>query len=386
MAEDSDEERTESPSPRKLEKAREEGNVPRSRDLDTFVLLMLIGGSLWFSAGTLFGQFNALLSSSLSMNRETLLDPALLLVHLGVQISNVLLAFLPMVALLIVCIIGLPALTGGWLFSAKALVPNFNRLNPLNWLGNLFSSHSVVEVLKAIAKAGLVGTSAWFVMRSEEEAFLGLAYEPLDESAGHMASLLWTAYFSIVGTLGVIALIDATYQRWHYLEKLKMTKEELKQESKESEGDPQVKGRIRALQRAMARRRMMAEVPTADVVVTNPTHFAVALKYDRDADGAPVVVAKGQDKLAEKIRELAGRHGVPVLEAPMLARSLHAHVELGQAIPVGLYTAVAEVIAYVYQLRSYRQEGGAQPDVPVEFDIPKELAVPAPQRNGGRAL
>ncbi|MCX7113793.1 MAG: flagellar biosynthesis protein FlhB [Proteobacteria bacterium] len=374
MAEDSDQERTEEASPRKLEKTREEGSVPRSRDLDTFVLMMVIGCGLWVFGGNLMQQFAYFLTATLSVDRETLLDARLLMAHLGIQIRGVLLAFVPLVAVLIVAIIGTPALIGGWLFSAQALMPDFNRINPLRWLGNLFSSQSLMETFKAVAKSTLVGTVAWLVLQHQQEMIVGLAYEPISASGSHVASLLLTTYFSIVGSLGIIAFIDAAYQRWHYSEKLRMTREELRQESKESEGDPQVKGRIRAQQREMARRRMMAEVPAADVVVTNPAHFAVALKYDITAGSAPIVVAKGADRLAEKIREIAGINSIPIVEAPVLARSLYHHVKLGDGIPVGLYAAVAEVIAYVYQLRAYRQSGGLQPTAPEHFNIPSNLA------------
>ncbi|MFZ4698834.1 MAG: flagellar biosynthesis protein FlhB [Candidatus Methylumidiphilus sp.] len=375
MAEDSDQERTEDASPRKLEKAREEGNVPRSRDLDTFVLLMVIGGGLWVSGGNLMRQFSHFLTATLTVDRETLMDSAKLMAYLGTHVKDVLLTFAPLVAVLVIAVIGTPSLMGGWLFSTKALAPNFNRMNPARWLANLFSAQSLIETLKAIAKFALVGIVAWLTLSNRQGAIIALAYEPVSDSGSHVASLLWTTYFSIVGSFGVIALIDAAYQHRHYAEQLKMTREELRQESKESEGDPQVKGRIRAQQREMARRRMMDGLPSADVVVTNPAFFAVALKYDQDADSAPVVVAKGTGKLALKIRELADRNGVPILEAPALARSLYHHVGLGGSIPVGLYAAVAEVIAYVYQLRAYQRDGGAQPDAPEHFNIPSDLAI-----------
>ncbi len=381
MAEDSDQERTEEASPRKLEKAREEGSVPRSRDLDTFVLMMVIGVGLWVFGENLWRQFTHFMTATLSMDRETLMDPMLLITSLGVQIREVMLVFVPLVVALIIAIIGTPALIGGWLFSATALTPDFNRINPMRWLGNLFSSNSLVEIFKAIAKSALVGMVAWLVLQHQQEAIIGLAYEPVDESGSHVASLLWTTYFSIIGALGIIAIIDAAYQTWHYGEKLKMTREELRQESKESEGDPQVKGRIRAQQREMAKRRMMGEVPTADVVVTNPDHFAVALKYDKTVDSTPIVVAKGADKLAETIREIASINGVPIIEAPALARTLYYHVRLGKSIPVGLYNAVAEVIAYVYQLRSYQQRGGEPPAPPEHIDIPDNFATP-PRQTG----
>ena len=189
----------------------------------------------------------------------------------------------------------------------------------------------------------------------------------------HMAHLLLTGFIAITGGLIVIALIDAPYQLWQYNDKLKMTRQELRQESKESDGNPEIKGRIRNMQREMARRRMMANIPKADVVVTNPTHFAVALQYKSGSNGAPRVVAKGADEVAARIREIASENRVPLLEAPALARALHRHTELGDEIPQALYTAVAEVLAYVYQLRVYREQGGVMPDEPDELDVPPEL-------------
>jgi flagellar biosynthesis protein FlhB len=185
--------------------------------------------------------------------------------------------------------------------------------------------------------------------------------------------LLLTAFISIVSSLVVIALMDAPYQMWHYANKLKMTREEVRQEAKESDGDPHVKAKIRQLQREMAKRRMMSEVPTADVVVTNPTHYAVALKYTDGKMRAPTVVAKGADEVAAKIRELAAEHNVPLLEAPPLARALYSHAELGDEIPEGLYTAVAEVLAYVFQLRAYKTNGGSCPEIPADLEVPPQL-------------
>jgi flagellar biosynthetic protein FlhB len=202
---------------------------------------------------------------------------------------------------------------------------------------------------------------------------LALSTEPLTAGSAHLADLLLVGFISIVCALVVIALIDVPYVLWHYSNKLKMTREEVRQEAKESEGDPHVKGRIRQMQREMARRRMMSEVPGADVVVTNPTHYAVALKYAEGKNRAPVVVAKGADEVAAKIREIAAEHKVALLEAPPLARALYKHTELGDEIPAALYTAVAEVLAYVFQLRAYGKQGGVRPSVPTELDVPAEL-------------
>jgi flagellar biosynthetic protein FlhB len=197
--------------------------------------------------------------------------------------------------------------------------------------------------------------------------------ESLKTAGAHSAHLLWVSFITIVSALILIAVLDVPYQIWNYGRKLRMTREEVKQEHKESEGDPHVKGKIRAMQRAMARRRMMAEVPTADVVVTNPTHYAVALKYTEGKMGAPKVVAKGADDIAAKIRELAREHKVPLLEAPPLARALHTHTEIGDEIPEALYTAVAEVLAYVFQLRTFGKFGGDRPVEPTDLAVPKDL-------------
>ncbi|MFI4939112.1 MAG: EscU/YscU/HrcU family type III secretion system export apparatus switch protein, partial [Burkholderiales bacterium] len=230
-----------------------------------------------------------------------------------------------------------------------------------------------VELLKAIGKAILVGTVAWLVMSHQLDAVMGLTSEPIRAATAHAAHLLLTSFIAIVCSLVLIALIDAPYQMWQYANKLKMTRQELREESKESEGNPEIKARIRSLQREMARRRMMAAVPTADVVVTNPTHYAVALQYANGSTGAPKVVAKGADAVAARIREIAAANHVPLLEAPALARALHRHTELGDEIPQSLYTAVAEVLAYVFQLRAYSKHGGTQPEFPTELDVPPEL-------------
>lgn len=377
MAEDSDEEKTEEPSGRRLEQAREDGDIPRSRELATFATLMLIGLGLWISAGNIIDQLAALLSGALTLDPDTLRDPKLLSAQLAVLALNVAISMIPVFAILIIGAIGAPIAVGGWLFTAQVLIPKFSRMNPLNWVGNLFSVTSLIELIKAIAKTVLVGTVVWLVLKKQQNEVFELLFEPLGGNWDHLADLLWLAYFSIAGSLGIIVLIDVPYQLWHYHDKMKMTKEELKQESKESEGNPQVKGRIRQQQRAMARRRMMTQVPTADVVITNPTHYAVALKYDQTLGGAPRLIAKGADKLAEQIRTLATANAVPILEAPALARTLFRHVELEDEIPATLYAAIAEVIAYVFQLKTFKTSGGDQPETPNQFEIPEYLQVPA---------
>ncbi|MGN6388289.1 MAG: flagellar biosynthesis protein FlhB [Burkholderiaceae bacterium] len=373
MAEESDLEKTESASPRRLERAREEGDVPRSRELATCTILLAAGCGIWFTGDALIRRMRHLVASGMSLDRAQIYDPALLFSRLGADIADVLIGFAPVALLLLVVAAASPLLIGGWLFSAKSIQPDFARLNPLRGLTNMISTNALVELGKAIVKALLVGGVAWLVVGRHLSAMFALASEPFDAGSAHLGGLLWTSFITIAAALVLIAAIDAPYQMWHYANKLKMTREEVRQEAKESEGDPQIKARIRSQQREMARRRMMAEVPKADVVVTNPTHYAVALKYAEGKMRAPRVVAKGADEVAAKIRELAAENHVALLEAPPLARALYRHTDLGDEIPEALYTAVAEVLAYVFQLRVYRDRGGALPAKPEALAVPAEL-------------
>jgi len=373
MAEESDLEKTEPASSKRLEQAREEGNVPRSRELSTCAILFAAGGAFWVMGGGLVHQLQQNLIAGLSFERTVAFDFNVLISQAAANLVSVLLAFAPLAAVFIVVALGSPVLIGGWLFSGKALQPNFARLNPISGIGNMFSVRALVELVKAIAKTVLVGSVAWTVISHQKEVIFGLPLEDVANSVPHVGHMLLVCFVSIVGALVAIAAIDAPYQMWQHANKLKMTRQEIIQESKEANGNPQIKAKIRQQQREMARRRMMAEIPTADVVVTNPTHFAVALKYTEGGNGAPKVVAKGADEVAAKIRELAKEHNIPMLEAPPLARALFKHTDLGDEIPEALYSAVAEVLAYVFQLRTYRNNGGVMPDKPRELPVPKEL-------------
>jgi len=373
MAEESDLEKTEPASSKRLEQAREEGDVPRSRELSTCAILFAAGGAFWAMGGNMVSQLQQNLVAGLSFEREAAFDFNLLITQIASHLLSVVITFAPIAGVLVIVALGSPVLIGGWLFSAKALEPNFGRLNPISGLGNMISVRALVELLKAVVKTILVGIVAWIVISHQKEAIFGLALEDLSNSIPHVGRMLLMCFIYIVGALVAIAAIDAPYQMWQYANKLKMTRQELIQESKEANGNPQIKAKIRQQQREMARRRMMAQVPTADVVVTNPTHFAVALKYNEGGNRAPTVVAKGADEVAAKIRELAKENNVPMLEAPPLARALYKHTDLGDEIPEALYGAVAEVLAYVYQLRTFRSNGGIRPEVPRELPVPKEL-------------
>ncbi|MFA6121520.1 MAG: flagellar biosynthesis protein FlhB [Sideroxydans sp.] len=384
---DSDLEKTESPSQRKLDKAREEGQVARSRELSTFLVMMAGGAGLWVMGSHFAQSLIEMLHQGLTLDRQLAFNTEQLLPHLRDMSLDMLLVFSPFLLLVLLVAAFSPMLMNGWLFSTKALAPKFSKLDPIAGIARMFSMNSLVELLKAIGKTLIVGTiGAWVVWHNRESVML-LIGEPVTRSIPHLGSLIWWSFAAIMMGMLIIVAIDVPFQLWEHHKKLKMTKEEVRQESKETEGDPQVKGRIRSMQREIARRRMMSAIPTADVVVTNPTHYSVALKYSENKMRAPIVVAKGSHLLAARIKEIAAEHRVPILEAPPLARALHKHTDLGEAIPEALFNAVAEVLAYVYQLKRYQQQGGTMPQMPHELPVPKELdpATQTPKESGSEA-
>lgn len=376
MAEESDLEKTEPASSRRLEQAREEGNLPQSRELAAFLVLAAGMGALWSMSGWLSSRTTVLLRDGLTISRTAVFDPNFMFNTFVHQATEGLVILMPIFVLTIVGAIAGPIMIGGWNVSSKALEFNFERLNPLNGIKRIFSMQGVAEMVKAILKSLLVGIVIYWVVRHEQDQLFTLMAMPIEIGIPHAVSELLSASLMIVGGMALIAAIDVPFQLWQYYAKLRMTKEELRQEGKEQDGNPEVKGQIRRQQREMAKRRMMQDVPTADVVVTNPTHYAVALKYDSSKMMAPQVVAKGMNLIAANIRELAAEHNVPVLEAPPLARALYANAEVGEQVPSALYTAVAEVMAYVYQLSQYlsgAQHGMLAPDLPAEIAVPEGL-------------
>jgi flagellar biosynthetic protein FlhB len=373
MAEDSDLEKTEQPSQRRLDQAKEKGQVARSHELSTFSILLAGGGALWFMGSALTGHMVRLLHDGMTISRDLSFKTELLIPHLYDLSVDMLITFAPVLLMLFFAALGSPLILNGWLFSTEALMPQFSRMNPLSGIARMFSTHALVELAKALGKAIVVGGIATWVIWHHRDDVLQLATLSITTAISQMGYLVGGSFMAIVGAMLLIVAVDVPFQLWDYNKKLMMTKEEVRQESKETEGDPQVKGRIRSMQREAARRRMMAAIPTADVVVTNPTHYSVALKYSDKGMRAPTVVAKGSHLIAQRIREIAIENHVPILEAPPLARALHKHTELGESIPEALYTAVAEVLAYVYQLKRYQSQGGARPEQPGKLFVPAEL-------------
>ena len=371
MADDSsDQEKTEAATPRRVEKAREDGQVARSRELTTFLLLLGGLGGLWGMGGMLYDQLGTVMEQAFLFERQHAFDSAAMLAHFWVLGERTLFALLPLFVLMTVLALAAPSLLGGLLISAKSLQPQLSKLNPLKGLKRMFSTQALAELGKAIAKSLLVGSVAVFFLKAHIGELMSLAEMPLQQALASALRLAALACGLIVLALIVVVGIDVPYQLWSHAKKLRMSKEEIRRESKESDGDPHVKGRIRAQQQAMARSRMMSKVPTADVIVTNPTHYAVALSYQEGQMGAPRVVAKGAEAVAARIRELGREHGVPLLEAAPLARALYYHVDLDREIPAKLYTAVAEVLAWAYRLKRVHEDGGDLPDTPHDLPVP----------------
>ncbi|RRJ84984.1 flagellar biosynthesis protein FlhB [Aestuariirhabdus litorea] len=370
---DSSQDRSEEPTEKRLRDAREEGQVPRSKELTTMLLLLVGSGSLFASASLIGGNMGSVMRFNFTLEREAMFDPSLMLQHLGVSLVEATTSLIPFfIAMMLVSLLS-PLALGGWLLSAKALMPKFSRMDPIKGLKRMFSAKSLVELVKSIAKVAVVATVSIFVLLSYQEDFLGMGKEAIPQAIAHGLSVLGWSVMGMSASLVLIAIIDIPFQIWDHRKQLMMTKQEVKDEYKNTEGKPEVKGRIRQLQREMAERRMMADVPKADVVITNPTHFAVAVKYDASKAEAPYVLAKGVEEVAFKIREIAEAHDVTVIEAPTLARAIYFTTRISQQIPAGLYVAVAQVLAYVFQLRRYRDGVGDKPQMRPEFPVPGEL-------------
>jgi len=382
MAEENDTPGTEEPTPRRLEQSREEGQIARSRELSTS-LTLLAAGLVFYAAGPkLVDGFARVLRLGLSLSASDAFDSGEMLTRLARLTLEAAGAVAPlMIALLVVAVLG-PTLVGGWIMSSKAVQPDFTRLSPLRGLKNIFSWHGAGELTKAVLKSLLIGVAAFAVFWNTQGELMALAAAPLERALSASGALLVWAFLILALSLTVVAGVDVPFQIWRYRKGLAMTREEVRKEMRETEGDPQMKARIRSEQRARARSRMMQEVPKADVIVTNPLHYAVALSYKASSMGAPTVVAKGAELLAARIRDLGTEHGVPILQAPPLARALYFNAEVGQEIPGPLYNAVAQVLAYVHQLRRWREAGGRAPLEPGELPVPAELDTHRPEIRG----
>ena len=369
MAEEDGQERTEEPTPRRLEQAREKGQIPRSRELST--ALLTLGGSVALvSMGA--GYVDTLLElmrAGFALEWRDIFEPTRPAQALGHALLTMLGLLAPFLLLMWVLALLAPIAIGGWNWSAESLAPKWERLDPLTGIGRLFSLHALAELGKALAKFLLVGSVAIWVLHDAEPELLGLAAEPLPLALAHAGTRIGELALWLAAPLLLIAGFDVPFTLWQHAKELRMTLQEVKDEMKDIEGRPEIKGKLRRMQMGFAQRRMMDQVPGADAVIVNPEHYAVALKYEAETMKAPKVLALGIDEIALRIRALAGASGVPVVESPLLARALYYNAKIDRDIPVALYLAVAQVLAYVFQLRADHELPGAPIRMP-EVEVP----------------
>jgi flagellar biosynthesis protein FlhB len=364
VSDDSDQEKTEEPSEKKLRESREKGEVPRSRDLSGAIVVLAGVAALMNSGQSAFLHARRIFALGLGYSREALFSDALPGRTLHAAMHEALNLFAPVAVATMLATLAAPLLLGGLNFSAQALQPKFDRLDPIKGLGRIFAMRGLIELGKALLKLLFIGAVLGLLLRHWQDELQATGRGSVVAGIAQSIGLLGRAALWFGSMLALIGGIDALYQKFDHAKTLRMTKQEFRDEMKESEGNPESKGRIRQVQQAQSRRRMMEELPKADVVVVNPTHFAVALRYDDGRMGAPRVIAKGVDVLAQQIRLVAGSHRIPMVESPPLARALYATTELGREIPAALYVAVAQVLAYVYQLKQAVAQGETPPAVP----------------------
>lgn len=373
MAEDTGQERTQEATPRRKQQARERGQVANSRELNS--MLMLLSGGL---AAAMLGPYSvdnivAIFETYLNPDRATIYDVNKMVSQFASAVFDALWGITPFLIIVTIAAIAGPLMIGGFNFSTQAIALKLEKLDPVKGLQRIFAWRGLVELLKALAKFLVISSVAIVFLYSQSDRYIGLGYQSIDQALAHTGDLLVWGFITISATMIVIAMVDVPFQLWDHSQQLKMTHQEVRDDNKDTEGDPELRGRVRRMQREMAQRRMMAEVPKADVVITNPEHYSVALKYDQDNMGAPIVVAKGVDMIAMQIRKIANEYDVPLLAAPPLARALHHTTELNEEIPAGLYLAVAKVLAYVFQLkqRPYwkREKQHRLDDLPIPEDM-----------------
>ncbi len=366
MAQESDsgQERTEQPTPKKLRDAKKKGQVPRSRELNSMTVTVFGALGLLFMGAYMIRHIATLMREGFTLSRADAFRADALFEKFDLAVSGALSATAPFLVLMVVIALFTPLAIGGWAFSVEAMAFKADRINPINGFKRMFSAKGLMELVKAMAKFLLVSLVAVIFLWGKADDFLGLGSQSLALALRNGAWLLGLSFLVVSSSLILIAAMDVPFQLWDHAQKLKMTLQEVRDELKETEGKPEVKSRVRQVQQEMAQRRMMEAVPEADVIITNPTHYAVALKYDHDSMAAPRVVAMGRDLIALKIREIAGFHDIEIFEAPPLARALYKSCRLDQEIPSHLYFAVAQVLAFVFQLRIAREQGGEPPERP----------------------
>ena len=371
MAEqDSGQDRTEKPTPKKLADARKKGQIARSRELNTTLMLIIAAVSFFMVGGYLGNELRLLMLADLQIERERIMDTTAMLQTFSSNIYQGLAFIAPFLLISLVSAFIGPLVMGGWNFTLSAVKPKFNKLNPLSGFKRMFGQHALIELVKSLAKVGLIGAVGTVLLWGLADNFLNLSSEPVDQGIIHGGKMMLWVFLAFSSILLLVAAIDVPWQLWSHQKKLRMTRQELKDEFKQTDGNPELKAKVKAMQREMAQRRMLEEVPTANVVLINPTHFSVAIRYRDGEDDSPVVIAKGSDEMALRIREVAKKHNVPLFSAPPLTRALYYSTEIGQHIPTGLFIAVAKVLAYVYRIN---EQMGRHVQKPEDLEIPEEF-------------
>lgn len=373
MAEDSGQDKTEDPTGKRLSESRKKGQVPRSKELNTFVTLIVSAALFFYMGRYMMQKLLEMMRHQFQLSRDTIFDPITPVTQLKMVFVEGFTVIAPLMVILLITDLLTPLLMGGWNFSSEAFEVKFSKLNPLEGVKKIIGIQGLVELIKAILKVVLIGFVVWNLFNVYFDDFMTLNRMNLEQAILRTGEIIVQCLLILSATFLLLVLLDVPYQLWNHQRQLKMTKQEVKDEAKESEGSPEVKGKIRQMQMQAAQRRMMEAVPSADVIVTNPTHFAVALKYDQNGNGAPILVAKGTDLVAAQIRNLALANKVTMVAAPTLARALYYSTELNQEIPRGLFLAVAQILAYVFQLKAATQNGWGKPVTPTDIDVPDEF-------------
>ncbi|SEG51837.1 flagellar biosynthesis protein FlhB [Vibrio hangzhouensis] len=373
MSEQSSQDKTEKASPQKIKKARQEGQIPRAKEFTTAVLFLIVAIYFYSQLGSIWEHISGVFRYNMTLTRQDLDNPKQMLEQLGESLGIIIEMLLPMFVVIVIAATGSSLILGGWMFRPANVQPKLSKLNPLSGVKRMFSTRSLVELLKSSLKVMVIFALLYSYLSSNFSQLLGMQKLTLTQGITMVMTILFEGLLLMGVALLIFGVIDIPYQRWEHLKQLKMTKQELKEEYKNNEGRPEVKQRIRQIQQQFARRKIDKAVPKADVVITNPTHYAVALKYDTSLSDAPFVVAKGIDETAMHIQRIARENQVEILHSPPLTRSIYYTTAIEQAIPSQLYIAVAHILTYVMQLKAFRQGSGEKPLPLPPFSIPKHL-------------
>lgn len=373
MSEQSSQDKSEQASQQKIKKARQEGQIPRAKDFTAAVLFLAVALFFHGQLDTFWQSISEVFRFNMTLTKADLADPDRLLMHIGQSLAIMIELLLPMFVVIMVVTVASSMLLGGWLFRPANMMPKLSKLNPLSGIKRMFSTRSVAELIKSTLKVTVIFGLLYNYLNNHLQPLIGMQNLPLTDGVSLIMTILYDGLLMMGGALLLFGVVDIPYQRWEHLKELRMTKQELKEEFKNNEGRPEVKQRIRQIQQQFARRKIEKMVPTADVVITNPTHYAVALKYDTSLSDAPFVVAKGVDETAIHIQRIARENQVEIINSPPLTRSIYHTTAIEQAVPSQLYIAVAHILTYVLQLRAFRRAKGEHPLPLPHFSIPKHL-------------